>query len=193
MRKLEYKVGFNVIFHCCFSWLTSLIVSSLVLKEFRAARLHYVRKESACKQITGTNSCPRNEGWITQALARPFFIWLLYAFRSVQWVYTSHCTAGHWEPHCCHGSTPSARPSCSLCGQLERTHTHTQVHTHTFTHLADAFIQSDLHCIQVTVSTFYQLILSAHTHSHIGANTHTHTHIGANTHSHIGANTHTLK
>ncbi len=27
-------------------------------------------------------------------------------------------------------------------------------------HLADAFIQSDLHCIQVTVSTFYQLLLS---------------------------------
>ncbi len=32
--------------------------------------------------------------------------------------------------------------------------------TFTFTHLADAFIQSDLHCIQVTVSTFYQLLLS---------------------------------
>ncbi len=27
-------------------------------------------------------------------------------------------------------------------------------------HLADAFIQSDLHCIQVTVPTFYQLLLS---------------------------------
>ncbi len=27
-------------------------------------------------------------------------------------------------------------------------------------HLADAFIQSDLHCIQGTVSTFYQLLLS---------------------------------
>ncbi len=27
-------------------------------------------------------------------------------------------------------------------------------------HLADAFIQSDLHCIQVTVSTFYQLLRS---------------------------------
>ncbi len=27
-------------------------------------------------------------------------------------------------------------------------------------HLADAFIQSDLHCIQVTVSTFGQLLLS---------------------------------
>ncbi len=25
-------------------------------------------------------------------------------------------------------------------------------------HLADAFIQSDLHCIQVTVSTFYQTL-----------------------------------
>ncbi len=32
--------------------------------------------------------------------------------------------------------------------------------TFTFMHLADAFIQSDLHCIQVTVSTFYQLLLS---------------------------------
>ncbi len=32
--------------------------------------------------------------------------------------------------------------------------------TFTFTHLADAFIQSDLHCIQVTVSTFDQLLLS---------------------------------
>ncbi len=31
--------------------------------------------------------------------------------------------------------------------------------TFTFMHLADAFIQSDLHCIQVTVSTFYQLLL----------------------------------
>ncbi len=30
--------------------------------------------------------------------------------------------------------------------------------TFTFMHLADAFIQSDLHCIQV--STFYQLLLS---------------------------------
>ncbi len=28
------------------------------------------------------------------------------------------------------------------------------------THLADTFIQSDLHCIQVTISTFYQLLLS---------------------------------
>ncbi len=27
-------------------------------------------------------------------------------------------------------------------------------------HLADAFIQSDLHCIQVTVFTFYRLLLS---------------------------------
>ncbi len=32
--------------------------------------------------------------------------------------------------------------------------------TFTFMHFADAFIQSDLHCIQVTVSTFYQLLLS---------------------------------
>ncbi len=30
--------------------------------------------------------------------------------------------------------------------------------TFTFTHLVDAFIQSDLHCIQVTVSTFYQVL-----------------------------------
>ncbi len=30
----------------------------------------------------------------------------------------------------------------------------------TFTHLSDAFIQSDLHCIQVTVLHFYQLLLS---------------------------------
>ncbi len=32
--------------------------------------------------------------------------------------------------------------------------------TFTFMHLADAFIQSDLHCIQVTVVTFYQLLPS---------------------------------
>ncbi len=32
--------------------------------------------------------------------------------------------------------------------------------TFTFMHLADTFIQSNLHCIQVTVSTFYQLLLS---------------------------------
>ncbi len=32
--------------------------------------------------------------------------------------------------------------------------------TFTFMHLADAFIQSDLHCIQVTVCTFDQLLLS---------------------------------
>ncbi len=32
--------------------------------------------------------------------------------------------------------------------------------TFTFMNLADAFIQSDLHCIQVTVFTFYQLLLS---------------------------------
>ncbi len=30
------------------------------------------------------------------------------------------------------------------------------LHLH-FMHLAEAFIQSDLHCIQVTVFTFYQL------------------------------------
>ncbi len=32
--------------------------------------------------------------------------------------------------------------------------------TFTFMHLAGAFIQSDLHCIQVTVFTFDQLLLS---------------------------------
>ncbi len=32
--------------------------------------------------------------------------------------------------------------------------------TFTFMHLADAFIQSDLHCIQITVLHFYQLLLS---------------------------------
>ncbi len=32
--------------------------------------------------------------------------------------------------------------------------------TFTFKHLADTFIQSDLHCIQVTVFTFYELLLS---------------------------------
>ncbi len=35
----------------------------------------------------------------------------------------------------------------------------------TFMHLADAFIQSDLHCIKVTVSTFYQLLLSLGYHT----------------------------
>ncbi len=34
------------------------------------------------------------------------------------------------------------------------------IFTFTFMHLADAFIQSDLHCIQVTVFTFDQLLLS---------------------------------
>ncbi len=33
-------------------------------------------------------------------------------------------------------------------------------YTFTFMHLADAFIQSDLHCIQVIVFTFDQLLLS---------------------------------
>ncbi len=36
----------------------------------------------------------------------------------------------------------------------------TEVRYHLHLHLSDAFIQSDLHCIQVTVSTFYQLLLS---------------------------------
>ncbi len=31
--------------------------------------------------------------------------------------------------------------------------------TFTFMHLADAFIQSDLHCIQVTVFTFFNVIM----------------------------------
>ncbi len=35
---------------------------------------------------------------------------------------------------------------------------HKGLFVYIFMHLADAFIQSDLHCIQVTVSTFYQLI-----------------------------------
>ncbi len=39
-------------------------------------------------------------------------------------------------------------------------HKHNLILTFTFMHLADTFIQSDLHCIQVTVSTFYQLLLS---------------------------------
>ncbi len=38
--------------------------------------------------------------------------------------------------------------------------THDRTLTLTFMHLADAFIQSDLHCIQVTVLHFYQLLLS---------------------------------
>ncbi len=36
--------------------------------------------------------------------------------------------------------------------------------TFTFIHLADAFIQSDLHCIQVTVSTFYLAFPGNRTH-----------------------------
>ncbi len=47
--------------------------------------------------------------------------------------------------------------SSSLLDPLTRCSIH---FTFTFMHLADAFIQSDLHCIQVTVSTFYQLLLS---------------------------------
>ncbi len=39
-------------------------------------------------------------------------------------------------------------------------HMWSKSHVITFMHLADAFIQSDLHCIQVTVFTFYQLLLS---------------------------------
>ncbi len=39
--------------------------------------------------------------------------------------------------------------------------------TFTFMHLADAFIQSDLHCIQVTVSTFYLAFPGNRTHDHI--------------------------
>ncbi len=44
---------------------------------------------------------------------------------------------------------------CLKSGEVGYLHLH-----FTFMHLADAFIQSDLHCIQVTVSTFYQLLLS---------------------------------
>ncbi len=39
-------------------------------------------------------------------------------------------------------------------------HWYIYIYAFTFMHLADAFIQSDLHCIQVTVSTFDQLLLS---------------------------------
>ncbi len=42
--------------------------------------------------------------------------------------------------------------SCTIAFQL--------TFTFTFMHLADTFIQSDLHCIQVTVSTFDQVLLS---------------------------------
>ncbi len=47
---------------------------------------------------------------------------------------------------------------CTTAGSWSHRKTHT--FTFTFMHLADAFIQSDLHCIQVTVSTFDQLLLS---------------------------------
>ncbi len=41
-----------------------------------------------------------------------------------------------------------------LCGQTNLTYVDKQTFTFTFMHLADAFIQSDLHCIQVTVTCF---------------------------------------
>ncbi len=44
--------------------------------------------------------------------------------------------------------------------QLKTAGVSTAISTFTFMHLADAFIQSDLHYIQVTVSTFDQLLLS---------------------------------
>ncbi len=49
--------------------------------------------------------------------------------------------------------------SCS-CWGVDQPSVSVNIITFTFMHLADAFIQSDLHCIQVTVSTFYQLLLS---------------------------------
>ncbi len=68
------------------------------------------------------------------------------------------------------GSTSARSPDFSQQGTGEghQSNLHylfekvTQIFTFTFTfmHLADAFIQSDLHCIQVTVFTFYQLLLS---------------------------------
>ncbi len=50
----------------------------------------------------------------------------------------------------------------STVARLTNKHMSPNLNTFTFTfmHLADAFIQSDLHCIQVTVSTVYQLLLS---------------------------------
>ncbi len=50
-----------------------------------------------------------------------------------------------------------AKPKQNTYGEC--THTFTFMHLHLCI-LADAFIQSDLHCVQVTVSTFYQLLLS---------------------------------
>ncbi len=49
------------------------------------------------------------------------------------------------------GKEPSASVRTNQCGRWAGV---------CHLHLADAFIQSDLHCIQVTVSTFYQLLLS---------------------------------
>ncbi len=43
---------------------------------------------------------------------------------------------------------------------VDKAHVAYILHFYIFMHLADAFIQSDLHCIQVTVSTFDQLLLS---------------------------------
>ncbi len=53
-------------------------------------------------------------------------------------------------------TTPTVFVVCS-----SRHNIYIYLHLHfTFMHLADAFIQSDLHCIQVTVLHFYQLLLS---------------------------------
>ncbi len=48
----------------------------------------------------------------------------------------------------------------SSCIKRLKSFWHHYLFTFTFMHLADAFIQSDLLCIQVTVFTFYQLLLS---------------------------------
>ncbi len=46
--------------------------------------------------------------------------------------------------------------SSTICSKI---HTHTQRSVFTFMHLADTFIQSDLHCIQVTVFTFLSALV----------------------------------
>ncbi len=47
---------------------------------------------------------------------------------------------------------------CFIC--IKSLNKRDNIFTFIFTHLADTFIQSDLHCIQVTVFFFYQLLLS---------------------------------
>ncbi len=62
---------------------------------------------------------------------------------------------------------PSKQPNDNIKTKLKNNSTTTTQEacgrastTFTFMHLADAFIQSDLHCMQVTVFTFDQLLLS---------------------------------